>query len=199
MNSILSYMNTKICYSYDNYKVYRGTTLAFEDPKRPGNFPPPANTTFAVPLKLEKPFVNVWDGTQWVATEDHRRHLDDTGTPAGGTPYWLPAEGDNWQSEPRYMKTLGPLPEGAVTTRPEKTAEEIQKEELQALIYESQQTLDSTDYRVIKFMDKYIQTHPEALAEFEAEYPDTLTQRQQARDAINGAQASAETSGIALS
>ena len=50
-----------------------------------------------------------------------------------------------------------------------------------------------------RVVDKYIQTHPEALAEFEAEYPDTLTQRQQARDAINGAQASAETSGIALS
>ena len=37
------------------------------------------------------------------------------------------------------------------------------------------------------------------LAEFEAEYPDTLEKRQDARDAINGAQASAETSGIALS
>ena len=192
-------MNTKICYAYDADRIYKGTTLAFEDSKRPGNFPPPANTTFAAPLELEKPFVNVWDGEKWTAAEDHRQHLDSTGTPAGGTAYWLPSEGDNWQSEPRYMKTLGPLPEGAVTTRPEKTAEEIQKEELQALIYNSQQTLESTDYRIIKFMDRYIQNHPEVLAEFEAEYPDTLTQRQQARDVINGAQDQAETSGIALS
>ena len=79
------------------------------------------------------------------------------------------------------------------------TVKEIQKEELQTLIYESQQTLENTDYRVIKFMDKYIQTHPEALAEFEAEYPDTLEKRQDARDAINGAQAQAETAGINLS
>lgn len=192
-------MNTKICYGYDDDKIYRGTVLAFEDPEEPGRFPLPANATYTVPPELENPYVPVWDGTQWVATEDHRRHLDETGTPAGGTPYWLPAEGDNWQSEPRYMDALGPLPEGAVTTRPEKTAEEIQKEELQALIYESQQTLNSTDYRVIKFMDKYISSHPEALAEFEAEYPDTLTQRQQARDAINGAQAQAEVSEITLS
>lgn len=192
-------MNTKICYGYDSNNVYRGTVLAFESPEEPGIFPLPANATYTAPPELEAPYVPVWDGTQWVATEDHRQHLDNTGTPAGGTAYWLPSEGDNWQSEPRYMKTLGPLPEGAVTTRPEKTAEEIQKEELQNLIYESQQTLEATDYRVIKFMDKYIQNHPEALAEFEAEYPDTLEKRQDARDAINGAQASAETSGIALS
>lgn len=192
-------MNTKICYGYNNDNVYSGTELAFEDPMEEGNYPLPANATFVEPPELEAPYVNVWDGTQWVATEDHRRHLDDTGTPAGGTPYWLPSEGDNWQSEPRYMDALGPLPEGAVTTRPEKTVEEIQKEELQTLIYESQQTLENTDYRVIKFMDKYIQTHPEALAEFEAEYPDTLEKRQDARDAINGAQAQAETAGINLS
>ena len=78
-------------------------------------------------------------------------------------------------------------------------AEEIQKEELTEAIYESQATLSETDYRVIKFMDKYISSHPEALAEFEAEYPDTLEKRQDARDAINGAQAQAETAGINLS
>ncbi len=192
-------MNTKICYGYNNDNVYSGTELAFEDPMEEGNYPLPANATFVEPPELEAPYVNVWDGEKWVATEDHRQHLDSTGTMAGGTPYWLPAEGDNFYSEPRYMKELGSLPEGAVTTRPAKTAEELQKEQLTEAIYESQATLSETDYRVIKFMDKYIQTHPEALAEFEAEYPDTLEKRQDARDAINGAQAQAETAGINLS
>ena len=192
-------MNTKICYSYDDDNVYIGESFAFEDPEDNGKFNLPANATFVKPQELESPYVNVWDGEKWVSTEDHRQHLDNTGTMAGGTPYWLPLEGDNFYSEPRYMKELGSLPEGAVTERPAKTAEELQKEQLQEAIYESQATLSETDYRVIKFMDKYIQSHPEVLAEFEAEYPDTLTQRQDARDAINGAQAQAETAGINLS
>lgn len=52
--------------------------------------------------------------------EDHRQHMDSKGTKIGGTPYWQPAEGDDWQSPPRYTEELGPLPEGAVTERPEK-------------------------------------------------------------------------------
>ena len=47
-------------------------------------------------------------------------------------------------------------------------------------------------------MDAYISAHPEVLAEFEAEYPDTLSKRQEARDNINGAQASAQIAGINL-
>ena len=46
------------------------------------------------------------------------------GTRQGGTPYWLPGEGDDWQSPPRYMKELGPLPAGAVTERPAPTLDE---------------------------------------------------------------------------
>lgn len=48
--------------------------------------------------------------------------MDDTGTKQGGTAYWLPDEGDDWQSPERYMEALGPLPAGAVTVRPEKPA-----------------------------------------------------------------------------
>lgn len=58
----------------------------------------------------------------WYYIEDHRQHMDEKGTKQGGTPYWLPAEGDDWQSPPRYTEELGPLPEGAVTERPEKPA-----------------------------------------------------------------------------
>lgn len=48
--------------------------------------------------------------------------MDSKGTKIGGTPYWLPADGDDYTSPPRYMDSLGPLPEGAVTERPEKPA-----------------------------------------------------------------------------
>ena len=58
--------------------------------------------------------------TGWDYIEDHRQHMDSKGTKTGGTPYWLPAEGDDWQSPPRYTEELGPLPEGAVTERPAK-------------------------------------------------------------------------------
>lgn len=56
----------------------------------------------------------------WYYIADHRQHMDSKGTKQGGTPYWLSADGDDWQSPPRYTEELGPLPEGAVTERPEK-------------------------------------------------------------------------------
>lgn len=63
-----------------------------------------------------------WTGSAWEVVEDHRQHMDSTGIRQGGTPYWLPDEGDDYTSPPRYMDALGPLPEGAVTERPEKPA-----------------------------------------------------------------------------
>lgn len=69
-----------------------------------------------------------WTGTQWELVEDHRQHLDSTGTKQGGTPYWLPSEGDDWQSPPRYTEDLGPLPAGAMTTRPEKPLSVVREE-----------------------------------------------------------------------
>lgn len=191
-------MEEKYAYHYDEDGVYDGMVVRQQDIVNPEEYLIPGDSTLIAPPECTPPQVAHWTGTEWEVIEDHRQHLDETGTPAGGTPYWLPSEGDNWRSEPRYMKELGPLPAGAVTTRPEKTAEEIQQEELQATINEAESYLNNTDYRVLKFMDKYIQTHPEALAEFEAEYPDTLEKRQEARDSINGAQASAQTSGISL-
>ena len=69
-----------------------------------------------------------WTGTQWELVEDHRQHLDSTGTKQGGTPYWMPSEGDDWQSQPRYTEDLGPLPDGAVTVRPEKPLSVVKEE-----------------------------------------------------------------------
>ena len=71
-----------------------------------------------------------WTGTQWELVEDHRQHLDSTGTKQGGTPYWLPSEGDDWQSQPRYSEDLGPLPEGAITVRPEKPLSHLKEEKV---------------------------------------------------------------------
>lgn len=64
-----------------------------------------------------------WTGTQWELVEDHRQHLDSKGIKQGGTPFWLAGE-DDWQSPPRYTEDLGPLPDGAVTVRPEKPLEQ---------------------------------------------------------------------------
>lgn len=71
----------------------------------------PANATFTAPPAAESGKVAVWNGTAWELREDNR-----------GTKYWLP--GDAWDSAPREMKGLGPLPEGAMLERPEPTEQE---------------------------------------------------------------------------
>ena len=77
-------------------------------------------TPVAPPTDIPTGHAACWTGSAWEVVEDHRQHMDSKGTKIGGTPYWQPAEGDDWQSPPRYTEELGPLPEGAVTERPEK-------------------------------------------------------------------------------
>ena len=71
--------------------------------------------------------------TGWDYIEDHRQHMDSKGTKQGGTPYWRPVDGDDWQSPPRYTEELGPLPEGAVTERPEKPAPTLEEAKTDAV------------------------------------------------------------------
>ena len=89
----------------------------------------PADSTF-VPCTLEpkEGFAIVWDYTNWIYIEDHRRKYDTSGViiENSGTPYWL--DGDTWNTSPRYMSELGSLPENAILTRPEKTEEELQRD-----------------------------------------------------------------------
>ena len=85
-------------------------------------------TTMPPPETIPEGHVARWTGSAWELVEDHRQHLDSKGTKQGGTPYWLPAEGDDWQSPPRYTEALGPLPSGAVTVRPEKPLAVIKEE-----------------------------------------------------------------------
>ena len=77
-------------------------------------------TPVAPPADIPTGHAARWTGSAWEVVEDHRQHMDSKGTKTGGTPYWLPAEGDDWQSPPHYSEELGPLPEGAVTERPAK-------------------------------------------------------------------------------
>ena len=77
-------------------------------------------TPVAPPTDIPTGHAARWTGSAWEVVEDHRQHMDEKGTKHGGTPYWQPAEGDDWQSPPRYTEELGPLPEGAVTERPKK-------------------------------------------------------------------------------
>lgn len=159
---------------------------------------PPSCTTVAPPSYEPHVTVPVWnkETDSWDLKEDHRRYLDESGTYVGGTCYWLPE--DDYTSEGHYMSEPGSLPENASLTKPEKPVDVIQKEQLEETISESKIYLNNTDYRVLKFFDKYIQSHPEILAEFEEEYPDTLSKRQEARETINSAQANAQTLNILL-
>ena len=183
-------MNYKTVFKYDSDGVYICQVQAQENPVRKGTYLMPARSTEIEPPECQPPYVARWNGNSWEQVEDHRRHLNEQGNYARGTPFWLPNEGDNYKSEPRYMTTLGPLPEGAVTEKPEKTEKEKQKEELDKTIMTSKATLNSTDYRILKFMDKYILQNPEILEKFEEEYHDTLRERQEARAAINAAEIS---------
>ena len=177
-------------------KEYLYPVYVDKNPAQPETYLLPPDTTLTAPPECGEKEKPVWNGDSWNIVEDHRRHLDSTGTYTGGTPYW-PA-GSTYKDEPSYMAELGPIPAGASLTHPEKTDEEIQTEQLKSTIQESQAYLNSTDYQILKYMDNFIKTHPEALAEFEKKYPDTLTKRQEARDNINGAQDSAQLIGISL-
>lgn len=77
----------------------------------------PANSTFTAPPAAEVRKAAVWNGTAWELREDNR-----------GTKYWLP--GDTWQTEPREMKDLGPLPDGAMLDRPEKPFSQLKIEKM---------------------------------------------------------------------
>lgn len=137
-------MNTKTVYHYDKDKVFDKLSTAYESPREPGVFPLPANCTWTEPPVLEKPFVAVWNGTEWVATEDHRKHIDETGTYAGGTPFWLPE--DDYKVEARYMKELGSLPDGAVLVKPEKPQSAIRKDEIERELAGIKEWLRDHDY-----------------------------------------------------
>lgn len=102
-------------------------------------------TTTPPPENIPDGHVARWTGDAWEVIEDHRQSLDEKGTKQGGTPYWLPDQGDDWQSPARYMEDLGPLPAGAVMVRPEKPAP-TEAELFQQLRAERDRRIAATDY-----------------------------------------------------
>ena len=169
-------------YKFDKKtKALIGYLEAQEDPMAEGQYLLPANSTFTAPPEYGDKQIPVWNGTEWEIKEDHRRHMDDSGHWTGGTPYWLPSEGDDYTSEERYMTEIGALPEGAVTVKPEKPQDVIQKEELEASIAEAKAYLAETDYAVIKCGELGL--------DLETEYPGLKAERQAKRDLINQAEA----------
>ena len=113
-------------YKYDEKtKEYIGTEKALLDPletEQQGEniYLLPVNATFTAPTEPQDGYVNVWNGTAWEQVEDNR-----------GVEYWLPE--DKYGAPAREMKELGALPEGATTTAPEKTLDELKADKLEAL------------------------------------------------------------------
>lgn len=109
-------------YKYNDNGEYIGTEKALLDPletEQQGEtiYLLPGNATFTAPPAEKEGFALVWTGESWQEVEDHR-----------GTKYWLPGEG--YGTPAHEMKELGPLPEGATTTAPEKTLDELKADKL---------------------------------------------------------------------
>lgn len=112
-------------YKYNDNGEYIGTEEALLDPLETEQqekevYLLPGNATFTAPPAEKEGFARVWTGESWQEVEDHR-----------GTKYWLPGEG--YGTPAHEMKELGPLPEGATTTAPEKTLDELKADKLEAL------------------------------------------------------------------
>lgn len=97
-------------YQYDSQGFFVSDTYAYQGL--------PHNCTKIKP-KIQSGYIPQWNGSSWKQVEDHRQKKDerDRIIEGTGTPYWLP--GDTWRTEPQYMAEPGPLPEDAITTRPE--------------------------------------------------------------------------------
>lgn len=105
-----------LVYQYDERGIFVGAEETELDPlesKLQGKevFLLPPNATFIAPEE-NSGFVPVWNGEKWEQVEDHR-----------GVEYWLPV--DKYGMRAREMEEIGPLPEGATTTAPEQTDEEL--------------------------------------------------------------------------
>lgn len=131
-----------LCYNYDSItNEYLSSTECVLDPLETEQqgidvWMLPANATFTEPPTAQKGFVCVWQKVKWTQVEDLR-----------GTKYWM--LGDKWYSEPREMKDLGPLPEGATIMKPEKTLEEAKSLKISQIDSEtSSAILAGFDYEI---------------------------------------------------
>lgn len=112
-------MTTKKVYQFDlENKTYKGIITLDDSDKSPsGAWNIPGDCVEVAPPTEKENYIPVWNGAAWVETEDYR-----------GKEYWLP--GDGYGTPAHEMKELGPLPEGATTTAPEKTLDELKADKL---------------------------------------------------------------------
>ena len=112
-------------YKYDEKtKEYLGKAEALLDPletqlQQKEIYLLPADATFSAPT-LQEGYVSVFKEGAWENIEDNR-----------GKEYWLPE--DKYGAPAREMKELGPLPEGATLTAPERTLDEVKADKVQSL------------------------------------------------------------------
>ena len=115
----------KYVYKYDEKtKEYKSEVNAQLDPlesARAGKdiYLLPANATWDKPTPKDG-CMAVWNGESWNMVEDNRKKE-----------YWLPE--DKYGAPAREMKELGPLPEGAMLTAPERTLDEVKADKVQSL------------------------------------------------------------------
>lgn len=115
----------KYVYNYDEEtKEYLGKAEALLDPletqlQQKEIYLLPADATFSAPT-LQQGYVSVFKEGAWENIEDNR-----------GKEYWLPE--DKYGAPAREMKELGPLPEGAMLTAPERTLDEVKADKVQRL------------------------------------------------------------------
>ena len=107
-------------------REYKNSAPAQLDPVTGEPLPALLATHIAPPETSDKQAA-IWNGEAWEVVEDHRQHVNGQGVKEGGTPYWLPLEGDDYRSPERYMEDLGPLPADAVTMRPERPAPTLEE------------------------------------------------------------------------
>lgn len=121
-----------IAHRYTLPDCYFACSVSFSS-VQPGN-----SSTEPLP---KKPWVKKWpqytEGTGWRLVEDHRERKSSGGfgpeDEQKATEFFLPE--DDWQSQPRTMKKVGPLPDGAALARPEKpllTAQSEKRVEIDA-------------------------------------------------------------------
>ena len=134
------------------YQFYASGRYAGEGDDYGG--PLPNNSTYKTPpdgpWKCQWPR---WTGTDWELVPDHRERstpLYPADLAQKATDYWVPAEGDDWQSQPRQMKEIGPLPDGAVTERPEKPTELALSEAREAKLADFDRVMADIDQRLIR-------------------------------------------------
>ena len=151
-NVTIDFSNPPLSYSYDENGIFTQHEICSPDPleseiKGEAVWLIPANATHIEPPVAVEKHVRVFKNGAWAQVEDNR-----------GAKYWLP--GDDWQTEPRVMKDLGPLPTGAVTTPPQPAPEELAAQAVAVAMAQSRSIL------MARMQADMVQTGAFAAAEF---------------------------------